>query len=199
MRNILELTQKRQKRIRLIPCHIICLSEFNKVDATFEYGGSIDAGYTNDYCGNHKVSPGIGLLGSYDSKHFIVSVFGDYLPGSRNHTSPFQLEDMGIEGLLPLMKTKTTPFVGAGILYNFIGIDYPIPNAGTYSYAKWVDDGAGGMSLSLTAGFIFSRHKKVNFRFSGEYRYTLNKIRSRSFTMKDLPYFIFKFVIMFNK
>ena len=173
-------------------------SEFNKVDATFEYGVSIDAGYTNDYCGNHKVSPGIGLVGSYNSKHFIIDIFGDYLPGSRSGTGPFQLTDIGVEGLLPLKKTKTTTFAGAGILYNFIGIDYPIPNASPNSYAKWVDDGAGGMSLLLTTGYIFNRHKKENFWISVEYRYTLNKIDLDPFDER-LTYFIFKFGIMINK
>jgi hypothetical protein len=138
--------------------------ELVKYDPTMDLGFSISGGYTIADRGNHKVSPGIGFLISYDSKPLIFDFQVDYFPGNY-HKGVFLLADMRVSGLYPLKTSKTTPFIGGSIAFSGVRLTYPNPIPGTF-FTEQRADGMG-LAIFVNGGYLINRNSNYNFRLVG--------------------------------
>jgi hypothetical protein len=149
--------------------------ELVKVDATVNFGFSLSGGYTTVDRGNHKVSPGIGLLVSYDSKPLILDLQVDYLPGDY-HNGVFLLADLRVSGLYPFKTTKTTPFIGGSIAFSGVRLTYPNPNPNSYFTEERAD--GKGLAIFVNTGYIINRNSNYNFRLTGSFFFPFYQTRT---------------------
>jgi hypothetical protein len=139
--------------------------ELIKPYASFNFGASISCAYTMADSVENHTSAGYSFIASYDTRHFIMDLKIDFIKGK------VSIIDIALSGNMPLLNTKSTPYIGGSIGYSDISLFYPSYSVWTFANNSQAD--GNGLVLFWNVGYLIKRNLKVKFRLDGSFYYPL--------------------------
>ncbi len=136
--------------------------QLKKVEATLNYGLTINGGYCYIEGVKNMFLSGFGGIVSYDLRDIIADIEGNIYLGD------VDIYYISINGLYPFKYSKNTPFLGGGVSFSSICYEKEVKKNSLYEdYYYTSHISSKGLAFIVKGGYIFNRIGNTNLRLSG--------------------------------